>query len=214
MIAILYGFALIGSFSLGYSLLRLIMPQKQDSSIIEKISYGYAFGLLIFFPGMVLSLIVFDRLFFVSSSIVYIILFTIFFVIRKKSGFVDDVELIKEKKSTYIPKKILKATEKENLVKNKFNSKPEQQDIKNGFLNTNKINKQIFKEKKTNIIESLRAKTIEIKGETKEQDKNAALKKLKSFAIQIDKKNNKKKDYEDEINEKELEEIGIDDLDG
>jgi hypothetical protein len=220
MQAIFYGIAIIGSFPIGYSLIRTILPEKQDSENIEKIAYGYALSLLVFIPAMIISLMVFEKFFFITTGIIYAILFTIFLAKRKMSNLVDEVELIEEKEETKIPKRVLTDEEKETNYqkikpvnfkeqKNNFNKK---KDITNKNNTSNKKNLDDDSPKKINVIESLREKTLEIKEKNYNEEKSINLDKLKDFAKQIEKKKSTtetiNKSKKDDIDEKELEEIG------
>jgi hypothetical protein len=218
MQAIFYGIAIIGSFPIGYSLIRTILPEKQDSENIEKIAYGYALSMLVFIPGMIISLMVFEKFFFITTGIIYAILFTIFLIKRKMSKIVDEVELIEEKEEIKIPKRVLTDEEKginyqkikpENFEeqKNSFNKKNNITDKNNS---SNKKSLDDDSPKKINVIESLREKTLKIKEKNYESEKNINLNKLKDFAKQMEKKKTEtiNKPKKDDIDEKELEEIG------
>ncbi|MDD4251105.1 MAG: hypothetical protein PHX27_02845 [Candidatus ainarchaeum sp.] len=208
-----YGITLLGCFPIGYSLIRLILPQKQDSPLIDKIGYSYALGLIVFLPGMILALMVFEKLFFIITGIIYAIIFTIFFIKRKRDNLQDTIELTKEKIVEKIPQKILDEEERnENLAKNVFNKKPK-------IITPQETKKQLFKEKMPNVIEKLRENTLKIKEKKEYTDKEETLNRLKNFAKQINKKNrileketiNKSK--KEDIDEQELEEIGNVNLD-
>ena len=86
------------------------MPEKQGEETLKKIGYGYGFGMLIFVPAIIFSLLVQEKLFFVVSGIVYFFLFVMFFVARKQFGFTDNTELKLERKKTFVPKKVFLAS--------------------------------------------------------------------------------------------------------
>jgi hypothetical protein len=120
MQALFFGLTLLGSCSLGYSLLRAGFPQKQNIKKIEKLAYSYALGILIFIPGMIIALIINEQFFFLITAIIYIILFSIFMAKRKYNHETDNVNLIVEKTKIIIPNKVLTKEEKEkaNLQEN------------------------------------------------------------------------------------------------
>ncbi|MDD3083430.1 MAG: hypothetical protein PHP82_00205 [Candidatus ainarchaeum sp.] len=208
MQALFYGIAIAGSFSIGYSLLRIILPKKQEANILEKISYSYALGLIVFLPGMILSLLIFEKFFFITASIFYAILFIIFFIIRKKFNLVDDVKLLEEKKIIYIPKKVL--TKEEKMKNKEIDYEKPNLDI----ISEKETKKQLFKEKKLNVIENLREKTLEIKEKKSDDNRKETLERLKGFAEQVNKKKKLEKketinkNKQDDIDEEEIEKIG------
>ncbi|MFA5764032.1 MAG: hypothetical protein WC915_04425 [archaeon] len=121
MQALFFGLTLLGSCSLGYSLLRAGFPQKQSIKKIEKLAYSYALGILIFIPGMIVAALINEQFFFLITTIVYIILFSIFMAKRKYKNETDTVELIIQKTKVIIPNKILTKEEKEKIELDKTN---------------------------------------------------------------------------------------------
>lgn len=204
----LFALALIGSCSVGYSLLRLIYPEKQDATFGEKIGYSYGIGLLVFLPGIISVAMLGEKLFFIVSGIAYLILFIAFYIKRKQAGLEDTAELVENNKRIFIPKKVL--TDEEKANKEQYKSVPENNARINNRLSQKtidsvKVKEQLFKEKQPNVIAKLREKTLNIETQKKEEERDKTLAKLKSLETQLIKK---KKIEEEEINESELEGIG------
>ena len=160
MQALFFGLTLLGSCSLGYSLLRAGFPQRQNSKKIEKLAYGYALGILVFIPGMILALIINEQFFFLITAIIYIILFSIFMAKRKYKNEIDDTPLIIEKIKVVIPNKVLTKEEKEKIeldkTQNNDSSNYDQQntqtnyDQQNNESNYNYSNTNSYSNQKTN----------------------------------------------------------------
>ncbi|MBT4192615.1 MAG: hypothetical protein HOE11_04870 [Candidatus Diapherotrites archaeon] len=209
----LFALALVGSCSVGYSLLRLIYPEKQDAGFGEKIGYSYGMGLLVFLPGIISVAMLGEKLFFIVSGIVYVILFIAFYIKRKQSGLEDNVELVANNKKTFIPRKVL--TDEEKADKEQYNSVSKnnvQVDnrLSQKTIDSVKVKEQLFKEKQPNVIAKLREKTLNIETQKKEEDREKTLAKLKSLERSITKKKIGETDELEEINETELEGIGKD----
>jgi hypothetical protein len=204
---VFYILTLLGSSSLGYSLLRTAFPKTQSLGMMNKVLYGYALGAIVVVPAMVTALFFGATSFFLILGLMYALLFIIFIAKRISYNENDGVKLKKEEKvEVAIPRRILTKEEKEgrsNIIKKPIKAK---QIIRNTPVAQIKIKEQIFKEKQPNVIAELREKTTKIEKEKKLSDKEEALKKMKSFAKQIDKK--KKKKNSNEINEDELSNLG------
>ena len=204
---VFYILALLGSSSLGYSLLRTAFPKTQSLEMMNKVLYGYALGAIVVVPAMVTALFFGATSFFLILGLLYALLFIIFIAKRISYEEEDDIKLKKEEKvEVAIPRRILTKEEKEgrsNIIKKPIKAK---QIIRNTPVAQIKIKEQIFKEKQPNVIAELREKTTKIEKEKKLNEKEEALKKMKSFAKQIDKK--KKKKNSNEINEDELSNLG------
>jgi hypothetical protein len=204
---VFYILALLGSSSLGYSLLRTAFPKTQSLEMMNKVLYGYALGAIVVVPAMVTALFFGATSFFLILGLLYALLFIIFIAKRISYEEEDDIKLKKEEKvEVAIPRRILTKEEKEgesNIIKKPIKSK---QIIRNTPVASIKIKEQIFKEKQPNVIAELREKTTKIEKEKKLNEKEEALKKMKSFAKQIDKK--KKKKNSNEIDEDELSNLG------
>jgi uncharacterized membrane protein YgaE (UPF0421/DUF939 family) len=220
---LLFIVSFIGSFSLGYMILRTALPEKQSASLQEKLGYSYALGIIMFIPSFIVASSISAKSFFLIFIITFIIFFIGALVKRKMDNSEDEIELIKEEKSEVIPKKILKKEreeknwrnknfpKKENIIKEEKNIKKEAEKKKKTFssgeLKVIGGDKQIFKEKEPSVIDKLREKTTESNKEISENEKKKTLEKLRGFAKDIDKKKNLEKNKKDFEEDEELEEI-------
>ena len=200
---VFYLLTILGSSSFGYSLLRTGFPKTQQLETINKILYGYGVGLIVVVPSVITAMYFGVGSFFLMLGIIYGLLFLILFTKRISYSDKDVTKLveIKEKKVA-LPKKVITAEEKETRTKVKEVAKAT---INIPTVRSVKIKEHIFKEKQPNVIAQLRKKTTEIEKEKKAEEKVATLKKMKSFATQIDKKKSKKKN---DIDENELNNLG------
>jgi hypothetical protein len=201
---IFYLLTLAGSSSFGYSLLRTGFPKTQSLQTINKIIYGYGAGLVVVVPSVITAVLFGEGSFFLMLGVIYGLLFAILLVRRISFDDHDSFKLIKkEKQRAILPKKILTKDEKENSGRVK---KITENIVNKPIVSSVKIKEHIFKEKQPNVIAQLRKKTTKIENESKQQEKEEALKKMKSFAKQIDKKKVAKK--KDDIDEDELSNLG------
>ncbi len=193
----IYFFAavLIGCVSIGYSLVRLAFPEKQDETKAKKIFFGYTLGLIVFLPSMIAYSYFRMSGFAITFLIIYAIIFFVLLIRRKMLKLKDTVPLEKNKKKIVLPKRVL--TEEEIHPKKDA-----------PIVNEKNIKEQLFKEKEPNLIERLRKKTTQIEVKNKSDEKEEALKKLKEFAKDIKKANKNDKEDDSEVNENELNEIG------
>ena len=214
MLVVLFGASLLGSVSIGYSLLRVGFPDKQNLPLKEKLAYGYGLGILTFLPAMVMAITYSERSFFLIAGIFYLFLFTALYAKRVYKNESDTATLIVEKRIVPIPNKVLTQEEKEgkgrfvSKLKQEENiipvtSKPKKRIIASPLrvVNDKPRKEQIFKEKETNVIEKLRQKTIQINKEDEDTKQKDTLSKLKGFAKQIDKVKAKKSKDDDELEE-------------
>ena len=157
---VFYILTLLGSSSLGYSLLRTAFPKTQSLGMMNKVLYGYALGAIVVVPAMVTALFFGATSFFLILGLMYALLFIIFIAKRISYNENDGVKLKKEEKvEVAIPRRILTKEEKEgrsNIIKKPIKAK---QIIRNTPVASIKIKEQIFKEKQPNVIAELREKT-------------------------------------------------------
>jgi len=197
---IFYALTLLGSSSLGYALLRAGFPSTQSINRLNKIIYGYAIGSVVVVPAIITAWFFGVASFFLMIGIIFCLLFVIFITRRLSYGEEDNVPLIEEeKKKVFIPKKILTVEERENDEDIEEKVKVI---IRQPVVKPAKIKEQIFKEKQPNVIDQLRKKTTAIENKKNKENREAALRKMKDFAKQIDAKK-AKKDI-NEIDEDEL----------
>lgn len=201
-----YAYFMLGSFSLGYSLLRIGFPKKQGAELIEKIVYSYLLGLIIFGTGLIAGEVFGLEAFIIFSLLMYFFLICIMFVARTATRQNDSIELIKEKRKIKVPQKALT---KEEIAKNKKEEKEEilKQKEKDEKKETTKG--EFFKVKESNVIAELRKKTIKIDENDKKSEKENMLKKLREYAKDITKKKKKNdltEEAENELMKKDISE--------
>jgi hypothetical protein len=116
---VLYIISILGSFSIGYALLRIGFPEFQEKNLADKILYGYLIGLIISLPSIISIFFTSERFFFLffitSIAIVFIIMQAIRVYYKKE----DTAELNEKNSFGYIPKKVLTKEEKERIEKDK-----------------------------------------------------------------------------------------------
>ena len=199
----LYALALVGSCSVGYSLLRLIYPEKQSASIGEKIGYSYGIGLIVFLPGIISIVMLGDKLFFIGSGAVYLVLFIAFYAKRKASGLADNEELVVQKTKRFIPTRVLtdeeKASQKQEQTNNYANNTPTPKDLNktsnNKTSNNNISNNDNTNHRKTNFGELKVVNSGEIKEQLfKEKQPNVIAKlREKTLNVETQKKEDERK---------------------
>lgn len=121
MMNILYLISFLGSFSLGYSILRIGFPEIQKDTLTKKIGIGYITGLVILLPAIATIFLNLEIFFFLFVIGAYGFLATIMFIVRIYYNKIDDVELVEPKENNYIPKKALAPEEKEQQENDETN---------------------------------------------------------------------------------------------
>ncbi len=197
---LLYIIILIGSFPIGYSLTRIVLPEKQGSNLQEKISYGYALGLIVFLPGIISIFIISEEVFYLFSGAMYAFLFTILLFERKKSSIIETEELVKDKKSIKIPKRALTKEEKQKKNKKKIpKTKTKKEDeVEKDYSSMIKITSKEDREKQ------------KAHKDKDHKDKKKVLEDLRNFIKEPDKKSNKKK--KEDFSLEDLKEFEIEDF--
>ena len=74
---IFYMLAVLGSSSIGYSLLRTGFPKTQGITQTNKILYGYAVGLAVIVPAIITALFFGAASFFLMMGVIFCLLFII-----------------------------------------------------------------------------------------------------------------------------------------
>jgi len=193
MIEILIGFLLLGSFSAGYSLLRVGYPKIQNQNAITKIAAGYTVGLILFgIPIFITQSQAWKEDALISLSVfAYWALF--FILLVKRFSFRDTDPLIQpksvERHGKYYKDKEIK---EEELNQDLPEDAPKKITFEQGLLVKAKggKEKQVFKGENNNT-----------QGDSKEE----ALKKLRESAQGIKKA---KKEEDDEVDEDLLNNLG------
>jgi hypothetical protein len=212
MMVFLYVLALLGSCSVGYSLLRIGFPEKQDSEISEKLGYSYGLGLVVFLPGIISIAMFGEKLFFIISGIIYVVAAIALYIKRRQEGLEDNVELVENKKEIRIPKKVLTDEEKEEKIDYDSTTDIKTDPTKNmqsGKIdNKIKVKEQIIKEKQPNVIAKLREKTTNVENDEDKRKKEVALQRLKGLAKKVKKKGDGELEELEDVDEKGLDNIG------
>lgn len=106
---IMYALAFLGSFSLGYLLLRTAFPGKQKMLLSEKLQFGYIIGA----PLIVISSIFGEQYFFFVFTFLSVLVFAIAYTKRISFKEDDYVALEKIEKKSFIPEKGLTKEEQQ-----------------------------------------------------------------------------------------------------
>jgi|GEM_PF-4105698 len=182
---LILAFLFVGSFSAGYSLLRIGFPQTQKRNAIEKITLGYILGIsLIGIPSVLIELYSLELDAFIAILIfTYWALYLILLVKRLAFREADpQIEIKRTKKSE--KDEFEKNSQKNDFEEEKFEKK--KITFEDGLVVKGKTEKQVFKEEKGNR-----------NNKTSEQREDA-LKKLRELAQGI---KETKKEKDDEIDE-------------
>lgn len=139
MLLILYITSLLGSFSIGYSLLRIGFPEYQEKTSLEKIGYGYLVGIIVFIPSIISVFLTNEKFFFLFATGSFAVIFIAMLIIRTYYQKKDKAELIKKEFSRYVPKKAMTKQERERIGKE--NEEKEEE-------NTEKYDIEKFKKEK------------------------------------------------------------------
>ncbi|MFA6065217.1 MAG: hypothetical protein WCW44_01370 [archaeon] len=209
MTPLVYGFFLLGSFPLGYALLRAGFPSSQKKGVFTKLAIGYFLGSIVFaIPLALIYVFTLGAEYFALASLVTFALFFIVMYTKRISFKETDpiIPKIVKPKNVPAPQTIDRETPPKKIV------------FETGLMVKTKEEpqgkKQVFKEKEDTILSALAKKTNEIESKNQQQEKNAALEKLRQSAQQIKEKAQIKKKSElaeaedmDEIEEGLLNEI-------
>lgn len=132
MLSALYLIFLVGSFSIGYSLLRIGFPEFQEKEFKEKIGMGYLIGLIVFLPSILSVFFNVEKFFFLFAISSYAFIAIVMFIVRTYYKKEETTQLIKENYFHKIPKKALTKEELgEQNKKNKSNVAPQVQKKEN-----------------------------------------------------------------------------------
>ncbi len=199
MQTIFYAYFMLGSFSLGYSLLRIGFPKIQEEDLLKKIVYSYLLGLIIFGTGLIAGETLGIEAFIVFSLVMYFFLACAMYIARIATKQTDSAKLIKEKDKINVPQKALSKEEKAAKINAENEEKTKKEEKKEP------IKGEIFKVKESNVIAELRRKTAKTEESQKTEEKEKMLKKLREYAKDINKKGEKQKKQEKDLKD-ELEE--------
>ena len=192
---ILYGISFIGSFSLGYILLRTAFPEKQKLLPSQKLEYGYAIGV----PIIILSSIFGEKYFFFVFAFLSVLLFAIALAKRLSLKEADFVAREQVKRKIIIPEKALTKEEREALKTGQplpgrtqrqtvTQAQPQKRIVASQIQPVNEVRKgQVFIEGNNNILSQVEANTATANDESKEKAKRAILDRLKMLAKDVKK---------------------------
>jgi hypothetical protein len=191
---LIYLVSVAGSFSIGYSIIRLGWPETQGFSVTEKISYAFLAGLPISIISIIVAFGFGAKYFFFMFGALYALFIAVAFAKRISFEETDSTQLVKKKKRELIPEKILAGDKKSYFNAESANQK-----------------EQVFKEKKTSIISDLKQRLLGSE-QNKDAEKKNALQQLKAIAKSNEKKDSGKnkrscKELGEDINLSELEKI-------
>ncbi len=204
---LIYSIHFLGSFSLGYFLLRLGLPSSQEYSLQKKLIFGLLLGTLLFIPGLVAAIQFDENYFYILPIILFTLSSTLLLIKRKILKEEDYVKLVEKKKiKVILPNKVLTKEEinKENNEEDNINEQKDNIQL----VDEKNIKEQLFKEKNTNLVGDLRKIIKDSKKDNAEKEKLEALEKLRNSAKQIksseklfEKKQEKKVKEEDDLEE-------------
>ncbi|MCX6800793.1 MAG: hypothetical protein NTZ73_01240 [Candidatus Diapherotrites archaeon] len=163
---LVYLVSITGSFSIGYSVLRIGWPKTQDNSAMEKICYGFALGLPIVAISAAVSFNFGIKYFFFMFGSLYALFVAVALTRRLSFGEKDSAKLQKKKRIETIPEKILSSDQKFEHSKYGAGGK-----------------EQVFKEEKTNIFADLKQRVRNFQ-HAREEEKKKALARLKEAAME------------------------------
>jgi hypothetical protein len=210
---------LLGSYSIGYGLVKAGFPQIQKRNFIEKMAYGYIGGLIIFgTPFLITSAFkLLDIYYFLVCLIVYFSLTLI--LILKKILLNETEEPLKEEQtenSNYYnsnkdsqqmfnqPNLIKNENEEKNRVLTNSQMNPNNIIFNEGLMvKTRRKEEQVFKEENKDNISQLKKENKEFGENENNEQKNSMLEKLRAYAQEI---NNSKKEKEIKKNRTQEEE--------
>ncbi len=226
---LIYVIFLLGSYSIGYGLIRAGFPKVQKRKFIEKIALGYFGGLILFAsPFLITTMFNLKDTYYplVCLIIFFILLLTLILkrTILNESEELTKAEQIELDKLNPSSKNYSKPVNYDELIKaTKEINEEEIQSIDAKSASKNKISfdqglmvksrkreGQVFKEENKNIISQVNNETKKLEKTQSEEQKNSMLAKLREYAQEInnpkkeDKAKKKTAEDEDSANEEEL----------
>lgn len=213
---------MLGSYSIGYGLVKAGFPKIQKRNIFEKIAFGYMGGIILFgIPLLVMSAFkLLDIYYFVICVITYLILTLALLLKRTLLNEQDSLtqeeerELNKKNSNTQIPSNQTTYSNPENETNEELpnlndQTSASQMNFEKGLMIRSRKNEgQVFKERNKSDISRLRDATNRLEQNESEEQKNSILAKLRSYAQEISntKKVNNPRDKTEEEEDLESEE--------
>lgn len=198
---VLYGFFLVGSFSVGYSLVRTAFPKVQLKKITTKILYSYLFGLIVFeTPLIVIYLFEADPTYFFGLCLfLYSLMFIIMYAKRRLFKEIEIIQKMDKNETAQIPSFILEKDAAERRIM--FEKGLMVKSSGSKITSPGELKKQIFGKTDNTIIQFVDKKTKEMEKLESEVQKRETLKKLRAIAKEMSKRKTS------EINEAEEQDI-------
>jgi hypothetical protein len=197
---LIYSFLILGSYSLGYGLIRIGFPLIQKRNLFEKIAIGYIGGIILFgLPFFIIDSFTLNEIYYALFSLI-ILLALILILFLKRTILNEEDPLIEKEILKPINSNYTQTKEDYSKLIKEDNQKEKSKEIKfNQGLMVKSRNKkeQVFKEENKDI----NYKNNSPLGVQKE----SIMSKLREYAQEIkgDLKETKKKKEEDEIEEDE-----------
>lgn len=197
---LIYSFLILGSYSLGYGLIRIGFPLIQKRNLFEKIAIGYIGGIILFgLPFFIIDSFTLNEIYYALFSLI-ILLALILILFLKRTILNEEDPLIEKEILKPINSNYTQTKEDYSKLIKEDNQKEKSKEIKfNQGLMVKSRNKkeQVFKEEN---------KDINYKNNSPlEVQKESIMSKLREYAQEVkgDLKETKKKKEEDEIEEDE-----------
>ncbi|MDD2531660.1 MAG: hypothetical protein PHY04_01880 [Candidatus ainarchaeum sp.] len=197
---LIYSFLILGSYSLGYGLIRIGFPLIQKRNLFEKIAIGYIGGIILFgLPFFIIDSFTLNEIYYALFSLI-ILLALILILFLKRTILNEEDPLIEKEILKPINSNYTQTKEDYSKLIKEDNQKEKSKEIKfNQGLMVKSRNKkeQVFKEENKDI----NYKNNSPLGVQKE----SIMSKLREYAQEVkgDLKETKKKKEEDEIEEDE-----------
>lgn len=197
---LIYSFLILGSYSLGYGLIRIGFPLIQKRNLFEKIAIGYIGGIILFgLPFFIIDSFTLNEIYYALFSLI-ILLAIILILFLKRTILNEEDPLIEKEILKPINSNYAQTKEDYSKLIKEDNQKEKSKEIKfNQGLMVKSRNKkeQVFKEENKDI----NYKNNSPLGVQKE----SIMSKLREYAQEVkgDLKETKKKKEEDEIEEDE-----------
>jgi len=219
---LIYIILLLGSYSIGYGLVRIGFPLVQKRNFIEKIAFGYIGGIILFgIPFLITSAFnLMDTYYILVCLIVYFILFLILLLKRTFLNETDELTLEEQLEKTKLEelnkKDYKNPVNYADLVKETKNDEPlilkntapaHHINFDQGLMVKSRTNEgQVFKEENKNIMNQIRSNTSTLENNASEEQKNSILTKLREYAKEISNSKKSKEQTQEEEEDKENEE--------
>ncbi len=202
--------ALLGSFSIGYGVMRLGFPDKQALVGEQKIGWGYLFGGMIFVPSIGAAMLFGDQGFFILSPIICFFLALTMYVKRISGHEVDNTPLLADEGYRHnVPERILTKEEKEKRNSPLASQAPAP--VMRGVKVKDQISQKDLK-LDVKMMKEVKRGTSELEQKDKQKEKQEALDRLRSFARQMNKGEESKSKPAKKKVEEESDEISEEDL--